>query len=126
MGDGERGVLVLSIYRCDDGSSNEKKKKTLNAAYHSHEKDLLRIGANVGREMFSQVRSLVADRVSPAASKRQNSHLHGPQLQAQLEKVASTSLATIGAQSSFSGARLPMNFRDLSWWPPLFFPTQNG
>ena len=21
---------------------------------------------------------------------------------------------------------LPMNFRDLSWWPPLFFPTQNG
>ena len=43
--------------------------------------------------------------MSPPVNKRQNNHL-ASQLQAQLEKVASNSLATIGARSSFSGARL--------------------
>ena len=42
----------------------EKKAKRL---LPLHEKDLLRVGANVGSEMFSQVRSLAADRVSPRA-----------------------------------------------------------
>ena len=102
------------------------KKKNAKRRLPLHEKDLLRVGANNGSEIFSQVRSLAVDRVSPAVSKRQNNHLHGPQLHAQLEKVASTSLAAIGARSSFRGARLPMNFCDLSWWPPLFFLTQNG
>ena len=50
----------------------KKEKKTPNAALPLHEKDLLRVGANVGSEMFSQVRSLAADRLSPPVSKRQN------------------------------------------------------
>ena len=59
-------------------------KKNAKRRLPLHEKDLLRVGANVGSEMFSQVRSLAANRVSPAVSKRQNNHLHGPQLQARL------------------------------------------
>ena len=59
-----------------------------------------------------------------------NNKVHHNQLQ--LEEVTSTSLAalaTIGARSSFIRSAVrgsPMDFRDLSWWPPLFFPTQNG
>ena len=39
----------------------EKKKKNAKRRLPLHEKDLLRVGANVGSEMFSQVRSLAAD-----------------------------------------------------------------
>ena len=50
----------------------------------------------------------------------------GPQLQAQPEKVASTSLATIGARSSFSGARLAHEFPRSLLVAAIIFPTQNG
>ena len=43
------------------------KKKNAKRRLPLHEKDLLRVGA-VGSEMFSQVRSLAADRVSPPVS----------------------------------------------------------
>ena len=99
----------------------KKKKKRPNAALPLHEKDLLTVGANVGSEMFSQVRSLAADRVSPPVSKRQKQP-PGPQLQAQLEKVASTSLATIGARSSFSGARLAHEFPRSFLVAAIIFP----
>ena len=101
----------------------EKKKKNAKRRLplKLYEKDLLRVGANVGSEMFSQVRNLVADRVHSPVSLT-TKQPPGSQLQAQPEKVASSSLATIGARSSFSGARLA----HLCWWPPLFFPTQNG
>ena len=46
----------------------KKKKKNAKRRLPLHEKDLLRVGANVGSEMFSQVRSLAADRVSPPVS----------------------------------------------------------
>ena len=62
--------------------------------------------------------------MSPPVSKRQNNHL-GPQLQAQLEKVASTSLAalaTIGARSSFSGARLAHDFPRSFLVAAIIFP----
>ena len=57
-------------------SSNKKKKKKKKKKKSQrrlplHEKNLLRVGAIVGSEMFSQVRSLAADRVSPPVSKRQ-------------------------------------------------------
>ena len=112
-------MVVLNLKK------KKKKKKKRQRRLPLHEKNLSRVGANVGSEMFSQVRSLAADRVSPPVSKRQNNHL-APMLQAQLEKVASTSLATIGARLSFSDARLAHEFPRFSWWPPLFFPTQNG
>ena len=54
------------------------KKKNAKRRLPLHEKDLLRVGANVGSEMFSQVRSLAADRVSPPVSSRQNNHLAPP------------------------------------------------
>ena len=85
------------------------KKKKRQCRLPLHEKDLLRVGANVGSEMFSQVRSLAADRVSPPVSERQNNHL-APSCRLSLKKVASTSLATIGTRSSFSGARLSHEF----------------
>ena len=44
------------------------KKKYAKRRLPLHERDLLRVGANVGSEMFSQVRSLAADRVSPPAA----------------------------------------------------------
>ena len=47
---------------------------------------------------------------------------HGPQLQAQLEKVASTSLATIGARSSFSGVRLAHEFPRSFLVAAIIFP----
>ena len=56
-------------------TKKKNKKKTAKRRLPLHEKDLLRVGANVGSEIFSQVRSLAADRVSPSASKRQNNHL---------------------------------------------------
>ena len=58
----------------------------------------------------SQIGGGQRETVSPPVSKGQNNHLHGPQLQAQLEKGASTSFDTIGARSSFSGARLAHEF----------------
>ena len=62
--------------------------------------------------------------VSPPVSKRQNNHL-ALQLQAQLEKDASTSLAalaTIGARSSFSGARLAHEFPRSFLVAAIIFP----
>ena len=45
------------------------EKKNAKGRLPLHEKDRLRVGANVGSEMFSQVRSLAAaDRVSPPVS----------------------------------------------------------
>ena len=46
----------------------EKRKKKAERRLPLHEKDLLRVGANVGSEMFSQVRSLAADRVHSPVS----------------------------------------------------------
>ena len=105
--------------------TKKKKKKTPNAALPLHEKYLLRVGANVGSEMFSPVRSLAADRVSPPVSKRQNNHL-APCCRLSLRKLLRPAWprSERGHHSAVHG--LPMNFRDLSWWPPLFFPTQNG
>ena len=78
--------------------------------------------------MFSQGRSLAAD--SESTGQQTTKQPPGPPLQAQLEKVASTSFTTIGHDQSavmHSAVRgSPMNLRDPSWWPPLFFPTQNG
>ena len=106
----------------------KKKKKNAKRRFSSiplHEKDLLRVGTNVGSEMFSQVRSLAADRVSPPVSKRQNNHL-APSCRLSLKKLLRPAWprSERGHHSAVRG--LPMNFRDLSWWPPLFLPTQNG
>ena len=87
------------------------KKKTPNTAYQSTKKIFWRSVPT--SEARCSLKAAVRWRiVSPPVSKRQNNHF-GPQLQAQLEKVASTSLAalaTIGARSSFSGARLAHEF----------------
>ena len=64
----------------------KKKKKNAKRRLPLHEKDLLRVGANVGSEIFSQVRSLAADRVSPPVSKRQNNHL-APSCRLSLKKL---------------------------------------
>ena len=71
--------------------------------------------------MFSQVRSLAADRVA-FTSKLTTKQPPGPQLQAQPEKVASTSLGTIGARSSFSGARLAHEFPRSLLVAAIIFP----
>ena len=99
----------------------KKKKKAPNAALPLQEKDLLRVGANVGSEMFSQGRSLAADRVSPPVSKRQNNHL-APSCRLSLKKLLRPAWprSERGHHSTVRG--LPMNFRELSWWPPLFSP----
>ena len=80
--------ILLSIWRCDDGSSNKKKKKKKKRQRRLplHEKDLLRVDANVGSKIFSQVRSLAADRVSLLVSKRQNNHL-APSCRLSLKKL---------------------------------------
>ena len=62
------------------------KKKNAKRRLPLHEKNLLRVGANVGSEMFSQVRCLAADRVSPAVSKRQTNHL-APSCRLSLKKL---------------------------------------
>ena len=74
--------------------------------------------------MFSQVRglALAADRVSRVHQSAKTKQPPGPQLQAQLEKVASTSLATIGARSSFSGARLAHEFPRSFLVSAIIFP----
>ena len=64
----------------------KKKKKNAKRRLPLHEKDLLRVGANVGSEIFSQVRSLAADRVNPPVSKRQNNHL-APSCRLSLKKL---------------------------------------
>ena len=87
-----------------------------------HEKDLLRVGANVGSEMFSQVRSLAADTVSPPVSKRQNNHL-APSCRLSLKKLLRPAWpATIGARSSFSGARLAHEFPRSFLVAAIIFP----
>ena len=103
----------------------KKKKKNAKRRFTIPRKRSLRVGANVGSEMFSQVRSLAADRVSPPVSKRQNNHL-APSCRLSLKKLFRPAWprSERGHHSAVRG--LPMNFRDLSWWPPLFFPTQNG
>ena len=101
------------------------KKKNAKRRLPLHEKDLLRVGANVGSEMFSQVRSLAADRVSPPDSKRQNNHL-APSCRLSLKKLLRPAWPRSERGHHSAVCSLPMNFRDLSWWPPLFFPTQNG
>ena len=63
-----------------------KKKKNAKRRLPLYEKDLLSVGPNVGSEMFSQVRSLAADRVSPPVSKRQNNHL-APRSRLSLKKL---------------------------------------
>ena len=99
--------------------TKKKKKKK------KRQTPLLRVGANVGSEMFSQVRSLAADRVGPPVSKRQNNQL-APICRLSLKKLLRPAWprSDRGHHSAVRG--WPMNFRDLSWWPPLFFPTQNG
>ena len=72
--------------------------------------------------MFSQVRSLAADRVSPPVSKRQNNHLVPSCRLSFIKKIASTSLATIGARSSFSGARLAHEFPRSFLVAAIIFP----
>ena len=101
-----------------------KKKKTP-TPLTTPRNNLSRVGANAGSEMFSLVRSLAADRVSPPVSKRQNIHLV-PSCRLSLKKLLRPAWprSERGHHSAVRG--LPMNFRDLSWWPPLFFPTQNG
>ena len=103
----------------------KKKEKNAKRRLPLHEKDLLRVGANVGSKIFSQVRSLAADRVSPPVSKRQNNHL-APSCRLSLKKLlnstASTSLATIGARSSFSGARLAHEFPRSFLVAAIIFP----
>ena len=59
--------------------------------------------------------------MSTPVSQRQNNHL-APQLQAQLEKVASTGLATSGARSLFSGARLAHEFPRSFLVAAIIFP----
>ena len=108
--------------RCDDGSSNKKKKRQT-TPLTTPRKDLLRVGANVGSEMFSQVRTLAADRVSPPVSNWQNNHL-APSCRLSLKKLlrAASSLATIGARSSFSGARLAHDFPRSFLVAAIIFP----
>ena len=72
--------------------------------------------------MFSQVRSLAADHESAFTSKLTAKQPPGPQLQAQPEKVASTSLAAIRARSSFSGARLAHEFPRSLLVAAIIFP----
>ena len=80
--------ILLSIRDATMVVLTKKKKKKKNAKRRLplHEKDLLRVGANVGSEMFSQVRSLAADRVSPPVSKWQNNHL-APRCRLSLKKL---------------------------------------
>ena len=59
---------------------------------------------------------------SESTSQQTTKQPPGPQLQAQLEKVASTSLATIGARSSFSGARLAHEFPRSFLVAAIIFP----
>ena len=104
-----------------------KKKKTPNAAYHSTKKIFW--GSVPTLEARCSLKSAVWRRIEWVHKSAKDKTTTWPPDAGSAWKVASTSLATIGARSSFSGARLAhdgMNFRDLSWWPPLFFPTQNG
>ena len=95
------------------------KKK--NAALPLHE-DLLRVGANVGSEMFSQVRSLAADRASPPVTKRQNNHLAPScRLSLNMLKKLLRPAWPRSERGHHSAVRsLPMNFRDLSWTAECF------
>ena len=61
-------------------------------------------------------------RQSESTSQQTTKQPPGPQLQAQLEKVASTSLATIAARSSFSGARLAHEFPRSFLVAAIIFP----
>ena len=98
----------------------KKKKKTPNAAYHSTKKIFW--GSVPTSEARCSLKSAVWRRiVSPPVNKRQNNHL-ASQLQAQLEKVASNSLATIGARSSFSGARFAHEFPRSFLVAAIIFP----
>ena len=99
------------------------KKKNAKRRLPLHEKDLLRVGAKVGSEIFSQVRSLAADRVSPPVSKRQNNHL-APSCRLSLKSCFDQPGATIGAWSSFSGARVAHEFPRSFLVAAIFFPTQ--
>ena len=101
-----------------------KKKKNAKRRLPLHEKDLLRVGANVGSEMFSQVRSLAADRVSPPVSKRQNNHL-APSCRLSLKKLLRPAWPRSDrglARSSFSGARLPHEFPRSFLVAAIIFP----
>ena len=59
--------------------------------------------------------------MSPPVSKRQNNHL-APSCRLSLKKLLRTAWprSERGHHSAVHG--LLMNFRDLSWWPPLFSP----
>ena len=108
-------------------TKKKKQKKHAKRRFTTPRKRSLRVGANVGSEMFSQVRSLAADRVSPPVSKRQNNHL-APSCRLSLKKLLRPAwrLATIGARSSFSGAQLAHEFPRSFLVAAIIFPTQNG
>ena len=100
-------------------------KKNAKRRLPLHKKDLLRVGAKCRKRDVLSSSTLAANRVSPPVSKRQNNHL-APSCRLSLKKLLRRAWprSERGHPSAVRG--LPMNFRDLSWWPPLFFPTQNG
>ena len=105
--------------------TKKKKKKSQTPLYHSTKKIFW--GSAPMLEATCSLKSAVwrRNRVSPPVSKRQNNHL-APSCRLSLKKLLRPAWprSERGHHSAVRG--LPMNFRDLSWWPPLFFPTQNG
>ena len=97
-----------------------KKKKTPNAAYHCTKKIFW--GSVPMSEARCSLKTAVWRRIERVHQSANDKTTTWPQLQAQLEKVASTSLATIGARSSFRGARLAHEFPRSFLVATIIFP----
>ena len=124
-----------SCYPSSDATMVALTKKKSRLPLHG--KDLLTVGTNVGGEMFSHGRSLAAhcESTSQQTTKRPPVGPHPPPPPPAEGSAWNGCFddrpawppwprSDRGNHSAVRG--WPMNFRDLSWWPPLFFPTQNG
>ena len=101
------------------------KKKTPNTAYHSTKKIFW--GSVPTSEARCSLKSAVWRRIEWVhQSANDKTTTWPPSCRLSLKKLLRPAWprAERGHHSAVRG--LPMNFRDLSWWPPLFFPTQNG
>ena len=116
--------ILLSIQRCDNGSSNEKKKRQTPLTTPRKRSFESRCQRRK-RDVLS--RSAVWRRIEWVhQSANDKTTTRPPSCRLSLKKLLRPGWprAERGHHSAVRG--LPMNFRDLSWWPPLFFPTQNG